>query len=116
MSEVAELGFSDLGLVLMFFIVVYPYQLVVLTLQQQLERRGFSVIRIAFVILAVSTLLYSIGFTIVFRSPHLGTSDTIQTFGIGTLILGVYFLTNLSTHHFLSNIGAKRRTKTLDNA
>ena len=102
-SELAELAIPHFGLVLMFFMVVYPYQFVVLTLNEKLERWGFSAMRTAFVVLAASTLLYSIGFTFVFRSPHLGTSDIIQTFGLGTLIFGVYFLTNLSIYHFLTN-------------
>jgi hypothetical protein len=110
-DELAELAIPDFGLVLMFFLVVYPYQFIVRTLQQQLERRGFSTIQTSLTVLGISTLLYSIGFTIVFRSPHLGTSDTIQTFGLSTLIFGAYFLTNLSTYHFMSNIG----TKKLDN-
>ena len=59
-NEVAELGFSDLGLVLMFFIVVYPYQFVVRTLKHQLERREFSTIRTSLTIIGISTLLYSI--------------------------------------------------------
>ncbi|MGL1889939.1 MAG: hypothetical protein OCD76_25730 [Reichenbachiella sp.] len=111
-NEVAELGFSDLAFVFMFFFVIYPFQFIVLTLKQRLERRGLSEFRTAFTIMLISTFLYSIGFTIVFRSAHLGTSDTIQTFGMGTLIFGMYFLINLSTHYFISNIGTKR----IDNA
>ncbi|XOV93510.1 MAG: hypothetical protein ACFHWX_02135 [Bacteroidota bacterium] len=113
-NEVAELGFSDLGLMIMFFIVVYPYQFVVRTLKQQLQRREFSTTRTSLTIIGISTLLYCIGFAIVFRSPHLGTIDTIQTFGLGALIFAAYFLTNISIHHFLSNIGTEK-LKSLDN-
>tara|TARA_B100000989_G_C19303984_1_gene369686 strand:+ start:169 stop:639 length:471 start_codon:yes stop_codon:yes gene_type:complete len=115
-GELAEFAIPDLGLVLLFFVVVYPYQFIVRTLQQQLERCGFSIIGTSLMIIGISTLLYSIGFAVVFRSPHLGTSDTIQTFGLGTLIFGTYYLSNLSTYHLLSNIGTDRNVESLDNA
>lgn len=114
MGELAELAIPDLGLMVMLFVVVYPYQFIVRTLQQHLERHGFSITGTFLTIIGISTLLYSIGFTFVFRSPHLGISDTIQTFGLGTLIFEVYFLSNLSTHHFLSNIGTERNLEPLD--
>lgn len=40
-GELAEFAIPDLGLVLMFFLVVCPYQIIARTLQQKLEHRGF---------------------------------------------------------------------------
>jgi hypothetical protein len=115
MNELEEFAISEVGFLGMFFFVIYPYQFAVLTLQRLLAQRKFSVIQSALTILAVSTTLYSIGFMIVFRSPHLGVSETIPTFAFGILIFGIYFVTNLSTHHFLSNISVKRGAHELDN-
>jgi hypothetical protein len=115
-NGLAEFAIPDFGLFLFFFFVVYPYQLIVRTIQRMLKERGFSVFRRDLIIFGVSTILYSVGFTIVFRSPHLGITDIIQTFFLGTLVFGVYFLTNLYTQHFLLNIGSDQRAEPMEKA
>ena len=107
-GDLADQAIPDLGFVILFFIVVYPYQFIVSKIQQELKVQGFTLIRTLLTILGISIFLYSIVFTFVFRSPYLGLLDTFQTFGIGTLIFGVYFLTNLSAYHFMSNIVSKK--------
>lgn len=107
-EEVAESVITDFGLFLIFFLVVYPYQYIILIFQQFLEWKSYSAFRIALIIIMISTFLYSAGFTIIFRSPYLGFQDLIKTFGVGTLIFGAYFLVNLSTYLIIVNINLKK--------
>lgn len=106
-NELAEFAIPDLGLVLIFFTVVYPYQIAVLFLQEHFKLWKLTSFRVALSVLIISTMIYSIGFTLIFRSQYLGIQDTIQTFGIGILIFSVYFLINLKTDHFLKNTRIK---------
>ncbi|SFB10344.1 hypothetical protein [Algoriphagus aquimarinus] len=102
LNNSAALAIPDLGLVLLFFIGVLPYQFIaIIPLQSLLKRVGFSILKSSFVIVGISTLIYSLGFTIIFRSPYLGVLDTIQTFGFGVFVFGVYFLINLSLQQVL---------------
>lgn len=103
-NELAEFAIKDLGLLLIFFAVVFPYQIVVFFLQEHFKLRKLAPFPVAFSVLCISTMIYSIGFTLIFRSQYLGISDTIKTFGIGVLIFSVYFLINLTSDHFLQTI------------
>lgn len=102
LNDSAEFAIPDLGLILLFFLVVFPYQFIAITpLQRLFKQLGISVLKSCSIIVIISILIYSFGFTIIFRSPYLGIMDTLQTFGFGVLIFGVYFITNLAIQQIL---------------
>lgn len=102
LNNSAEFAIPDLGLILLFFLGVLPYQFIaIVPILSLLKRLGFSILKSSFVIVGISTLIYSLVFTIIFRSPYLGVMDTIQTFGFGVFVFGVYFFTNLSLQQIM---------------
>ena len=102
LNDLAEFVIPDLGLILLFFLVVFPYQFIaILPLQRALKQFGMSVLKSSCIIVGISILIYSFGFTIIFRSPYLGIMDTLQTFGFGVFIFGVYFITILAIQQIL---------------
>ena len=102
-SELAGLVFTDLAMVLLFFIFVFPYQFIVIKpLKKILRNKAFSTFKSNAILFSFSTLIYALGFMIVFRSPYLGVIDTFHTFALGLLIFGFYFLINLTVINYLS--------------
>ncbi len=102
LNDSAAFVIPDLGLILLFFLVVFPFQFIaIIPLQRWLKRLGNSVIKSSFIIVGISILIYSLGFTIIFRSQYLGIRDTFETFGFAVLIFGVYFLANLALQQVL---------------
>lgn len=108
-SEFAQFAIPDLGLILFFFFMVYPYQFLgVLPLERLLKHRGLSPNVRGLIIFGLSTFSYSAGFMIIFRSPYLGMSDTFQTFATGVMIFSTYFLSNLLIIYFYQRLKYKK--------
>lgn len=105
LNYVSEYAIPDLGLILLFFIVVLPFQfLFILPTQRFLVKKKFSSRNIFLLVFGFSTTIYATIFTVAFSSPYLGIRDIYQTFGWGLVIFGSYFLINLSVQHLFLKI------------